>query len=821
MKKHVPRPFLHDPLVLCYGHPARESRSGWENQALPIGNGFLGAKVFGGVTQERIQFNDKTLWSGGPGVSGYDSGNTMDDNGKTAVEIYTLLKNGKQAQAARKLGKLQGNMAGFGDFQNFGDFVLKFRGIHGAENYVRSLDLRTAIAGVSFSDRGTTHTRECFVSYPDGVFVMRIASPDHQLRFSVRSAQGGSARYEGNVCCVSGSLRKTVTHKDGNGMRYGACFMIQSDGEITSSRTGIHVRHGNETVLILSAVTDYAPRYPEYRCVLDPLKTARRLAGAAQMKGYEALRRDHVADYRALFDRVTLDIGQCDTDKKTDELLWAYREGNPSAELESCYYQYGRYLMIASSREGGLPAGVQGVWKFQNKAPEGGGCRFDGRTELCYYSAQGANLTETAQPLLDYLDSIRKPGRITACGYFGIGSRRLDGRPNDQMPTGFLTNSFGNPFGFTGPGIDFRRGGWSPASCACLAREAYDYYAFTQDIDLLHDKIYPILQECALFWSQALVKDGAYFSPLFSYSPEHGAVTIGNTFDCCVIRELFRDTVRAAEALDAASRSDRVDIVLIRKLKEQMDFLRPIQIDRQGEIEECDEEGKAGTHERPKEAEDVGGSLAHLFGVFPGSQITRTNRELLQAARMSLENQRKRPNKAGASAKAGWHKAREIALWARLLDGEKALQALRSLLCENTRENLWDIDQCFQLAGNLGAVAGMTEMLLQSHAGYLDLLPALPKAWPDGKADGLCARGGFIVNLAWHNGVLSQAEIRAKAASRCQIYAPDGLIVDGVSVASDDSGIVSFEVFPGKAVCVSPGYEKGRCLRESNPSRPQ
>lgn len=806
MKKRAPQPFRHSPLVLCYRYPARETHDGWEKQALPIGNGYMGAKIFGGVRRERVQFNEKTLWSGGPGVAGYDAGNARDDNGKAFFDIYALLKCGNYRQAARRMSALEGDTVGLGAYQNFGSFDLKFHGLHHPRDYIRSLDLRTAVSCVSFSGPEGRHLRECFASYPDRVLVMRITAPNHHFRFTVDSAQHGTVRYDVDTCSLTGTVQGTRREKDANGLRYGAFFAFLSDGDVIGSRSGITVKNAGCTVLLFSAATDYANQYPAYRRRTDPLREAQQRVRAACSKGYDALLRDHLADYTQLFDRVQLNLGQQDTDRMTDELLHTYREGGPSPELESLYYQYGRYLLIAASRIGSLPANLQGVWNDQNSPAWRSDYHLNINLQMCYWGALSANLAQTVPPLVEYMDSLRRPGRVTACKYTGVGLRRPDGQPDDTRPTGFMAHTYSTPFGFTGPGRNWHWGGWAPTTCAWMMQNLFDYYAYTLDLEALHDPIYPAMQECALLWSQLLVKDGEYFVPPVSYSPEHGPVSIGNTFDCMIIRQLYQDTIRAAEILEQAGYGDRTDIVLIRKLRKQLEFLRPVQVGRWGQIKEWEQEDEWPDRGWNKDYEVEKGHrhLSHLVGVYPFNQITRRTPEWLQAARISLEDRQEHARRSGSIYKdAGWSKAHKLSIWARLLDGDRAYAAYRALLEKSTLENLWDTHPPFQLDGNLGAVAGVTELLLQSHDGYLDLLPALPQAWPQGSVTGLRARGGFTVDLYWQDGALDHARILPLRRGACRIYAPRGLTVDGENRYADETGVVSFTAEAGQAYRVA------------------
>lgn len=800
----------HSPLTLCYASAAKESYAGWEAQALPVGNGYMGAKIFGGVKRERVQFNEKTLWSGGPGVAGYDGGNENDDNGKSLIEVYTLLQEGRYDEAAGKMHALEGDSVGLGAFQNFGSFTLSFAGGRGAKAYRRTLDLQTALHTVRFQKKGGEQVRESFLSYPAHVFAMRIQGDSLRFRFQAQSAQNGNVVYDVDTCTITGTVqghgKKGSPGADANGMRYAAVFQLLSDGVVTSSRSGIQVSGAKESVILFSAATDYANRYPAYRSGADPLALAQGYVRAAQQKGYEALRREHIADYSALFSRVYLDIGQTDTAKTTDALLAENRAGKPSPELESLYFHYGRYLLIAASRPGSLPANLQGVWNAKNNPAWQSDYHLNVNLQMCYWPAMNTNLAQTAQPLLEYADSLRMPGRATACQYVGVGERLADGRPDTGKATGFMAHTQNNPFGFTGPGWEWRWG-WAPAACAWLMQNTYDYYAFTQDLDALYTWIYPAMQESALLWSQLLVRDGGYLVSPVSFSPENGPLSIGNTFDASIIRQLYKDTIRAADALEQAGRGDIVDSVLIDKLRRQMEFLYPLEIGEWGQIKEWRDEDSwpnRGFHSKHK-VEAGHRHLSHLLGVFPGDLITRETPAFMEAARISLQDRQDyaAKYKHAILKDTGWSKAQKIATWARLLCGDKAHATYLALLARSTLDNLWDTHPPFQLDGNLGATAAVAEMLLQSHAGYLDLLPALPGAWKNGCVTGLCARGGYTVDLRWADGALTRADLHATQRGECRVYTTQPLYVDGVRMQPDAAHTVCFPTQSGTTYMIT------------------
>lgn len=797
--------------TLWYQSPAKNNEKGWEEDALPIGNGRLGAKIFGGVAKERVQFNEKTLWSGGPGVDGYTGGNARDDDGAQLKEIQQLLKDGNIAAAQEKMTGLQGNETGLGAYQNFGDMYFDFKSVGREKDYIRDLDLDTAVSSVAFTAGGVAYTRQYFANYPSNVVVARFsASESGKISFtaSMVSAQKGESTADGNTITMSGTVRgnlgasgkTSADSADANGMRWAAVMqIIPSGGEMQANSDGsITVTDADSAVMIMSAATDYKNEYPAYRSGVDPLDTARQTAGAAVEKGYDALYQEHVADYTALFSRVKLDIGQGQGALlPTNRQLEQYRE-NGNTALEALYFQYGRYLLIASSRDGSLPANLQGIWNAKNNPAWQSDYHMNINLQMNYWPAYVTNLRETALPLLDYVDSLREPGRVTANMYTGIGDDLPDGKPDASQATGWMVHTQNSPLGNTGPGSSWQWG-WAPTAGAWITQDTYAYYAFTGDTDILAQRIYPAMQESALLWSQLLIEDevtGRLISSP-SYSPEHGPVSAGNTFDQTLVWQLYTNTIDAARALTSAGKGALVDQALLAKLQEQLPRLKPVEVGKWGQIKEWPQEDTWEDRGFDTQAVERGHRhMSHLLGLYPGTLITQQNPTWLDAARVSLEDR--------GDGGTGWSKAQKICEWARLLDGNHSHKMLSELLKESTLNNLWDTHPPYQIDGNFGATAGIAEMLLQSHTGYLYLLPALPEAWvAQGSVEGLVARGNFTVSVTWEGGKATAAQITANNGGICRVRSEgiQKIVQDGREVAftQDADGIVQFQTQKGDA----------------------
>lgn len=727
---------------LWYKKPA----ANW-NEALPIGNGRLAGMIYGRVANEQIQLNEDSIWYGQP----------VDRNNPDALEnlpkVRDLLSQGRIREAEKMaLLSMSGTPEGQRPYQTMGDLFINFDlDEKRAENYRRDLNLENALATTSFTIEGVNYKREYFSSAADQVMVIHLtADKEGSINFTANLGRG---KFLDSIKTFDNNTLAMYVNCGGEKAVSFSTMVRASNqgGSLYTIGENLIVEDADAVTLILSCQTSfYHQKTYEAQCISDLDRTWELT--------YETLFSNHYENYSDLYKRLSLSIGDGEglsnlKDLDTKERLDRIKEGEEDPDLLCLYFQYGRYLMISSTRPGTLPSNLQGVWNQDMTPPWDSKYTININAQMNYWPAEICNLEECHEPLFDHIERMREPGRRTAREMYGCG--------------GFVAHHNTDIWGDTAPQDRWIPSTFWPMGAAWLSLHLWDHYEYGLDREFL-EKAYPVMKEAAEFFLDFLIEDdkgrlvtSPSVSPENTYildNGERGCLCIGPSMDSQIIYSLYKACISSADILD-------VDSDFVKKLEDVIEKLPKPQIGKYGQIQEWAEDYE--------EAEVGHRHISHLFGLYPADIFTvRKTPELAKAARKTLE---RRLSHGGGHT--GWSRAWIINMWARLADGEKAYENVMELLKTSTQDNLFDSHPPFQIDGNFGATAGIAEMIMQSHDGGIEFLPAIPDSWQEGRIEGLRARGGFTVDISWKKASPQEARIYSDQGRECTILTSGELTV--------------------------------------------
>ncbi len=735
---------------LWYDKPAKQ----WV-EALPVGNGRLASMVFGDPSQEKIQLNEATFWSGGPSRNDNPDGPKVLDS----IRYYLFNGNYKRAQIFADKGLTAKTLHGSA-FQNIGDLILDFKNNNDVKNYYRELDIEKAVTTTTFTANGINFKREVFASIPDNVIVIKLSSDKkNALSFFANfnsELKKNSKAIDSKTLQMNG-LSSTLDGVQGQVKFNAIAKIINKGGKTEVSENGISVSNADEVTILISIATNFT----DYKTLnTDEVSKSKKYIEASEHKSFNTLLKNHLASYQKYFKRVDLDLGTSEASKNPTNVRIKNFATSYDPELISLYYQFGRYLLISSSQPGGQPANLQGIWNNSNKPAWDSKYTININTEMNYWPAEKTNLSGMHEPLIQMVKDLSESGKETAKVMYN--SR------------GWVAHHNTDIWRITGV-VDFANAGMWPMGGAWLSQHVWEKYLYSGDKNYLKS-IYPILKSATQFYENFLIEEPTHqwliVSP--SMSPENipdghqgSALSSGTTMDNQLMFDLFTKTKKAAEILNA-------DLDKIQVWNKIISKLPPMKIGKYGQLQEWAED-----LDNPK---DNHRHVSHLYGLFPSSQINPfTTPELLDASKTVLLHR--------GDVSTGWSMGWKVNLWAKLLDGNHANKLIKDQLTlvekdgwgnkGGTYPNLFDAHPPFQIDGNFGCTSGITEMLLQTQNGFIDILPALPDEWKNGKILGLKTYGDFEVSIVWENNKAKEITVKSNLGGNCRIRIPNEMELAG------------------------------------------